>query len=167
MTVNLLHWEGNFRQTWGALASHSIHCRLSMGLMFYNPSRHSLSPGLWLFGGKTLSSLSCGPSGLPQVLGLLASPVLVQAEGGSLSLLDSLVWSSLLHVHLCMVAPGGCQSCFSLLLGRELSTSLLIALLGPSPLPGQHVPASLRRVGAPAVLALFGSSQLCPMTSLL
>lgn len=32
--------------------------------MFYNPLRHSLSPGLWLFGGKTLSSLSCGPSGL-------------------------------------------------------------------------------------------------------
>ena len=134
--------------------------------MFYNPLRHSLSPGLWLFGGKTLSSLSCGPSGLRS-----------WAFWPLLSLSRLKRWKPF-HVTLLapgqaycvplLVAPGGApESCFlSLpLLGPELSTSPV----GLCSAQSSRLARSCQPLGASVPHScphsLFGSSRLCPMTS--
>ena len=165
-TCDLLHWGREFqRQTLGAEASHSIHCGLSMGLKCF------IIPSGFLVSGP-LAFWWEDPS-FPQpwalraaVLGLLASPVLVQAKEVEAFPCDSLgSWSSLLR------SSAG---------GPWRRTRILFSLPDAPRARAQHLPcrsllSPVLQISAflPASLwlphscppSLLGSSRLCPVTS--
>ena len=159
---------GNFRgKLWGAEASHSIHCRLSMGLKCF------IIPSGFLVSGP-LAFWWEDPS-FPQpwalravVLRLLASPVLVQAEEVEAFPCDSLgSWSSLLRSS----AGGPWQRAKILFSLPDAPAPQARAqhlpcpsLLSPVLQISAFLPASLRLPHS-CPPSLLGSSRLCPVTS--
>lgn len=95
VTVNLSTGEGISEANPGGPGKSCIHCRLSMGLKCFIIPQAFLVSGPLAFCGHP-SSPQLGPQDV--VLGLLASPVLVQAEEVEAFPCDSLgSWSSLLR----------------------------------------------------------------------